>query len=570
MSSERRIPRSKGALRIRQMVGVAALILIAFGAVIAYQDSQSYRQAIVKGEQDARRLTKILADHVELTFLDVDLALRRAIEQQYINSLFGNNLPQYMEQNFRVWLGEAPQIAGLALLNAKGELEVEAHKQNYDHWLDDVSSDLLTRMRDADERYVFIGVKQPKDKSASNSVASLIVMSRRFAKVNGEFGGIVVAAMDPQYFTEFYGSVAAGVEKFMSLTRIDGTVLSAGPGTQATNAAIVQGMVKQVGESEQIQISTNTVGKSIKIAAIKRLHNLVLVNVILEENDILAEWHQTRSKDFGFFWLFCLFVGGLGCFAIAMGRQIIRVEESERSALLASQAKSEFLANMSHELRTPLNAIIGFSEMLTAGYFGPMEDKQKERVHDINLCGGHLLQLISDILEYSKWEAGRLDLHEEAVNGAEIVDECARILGPKIKAKNIHFIASIEPGLPAVWADKRKVRQVMLNLLSNALKFTPEGGTIRVICLLDTQSAMNLIVSDNGIGIPEEEIPHALSVFGQVHRARSNEGTGLGLPLCKMYAELHGGELVLTSKKGEGTSVRIIFPHQRTLLNRKK
>jgi signal transduction histidine kinase len=268
--------------------------------------------------------------------------------------------------------------------------------------------------------------------------------------------------------------------------------------------------------------------------------------------------------------LFVVFGSILSYFAIAMAKQIIRVEESEASAILASQAKSEFLANMSHELRTPLNAIIGFSEMINSGYFGPLNAKQKERIHDINLCGSHLLQLITDILEFSKGDAGKLELVEEKVDIGEIINEGVRIMNGKVKTKAINLVVAIEPNLPFLWGDKRKIRQILINLLSNAVKFTPEHGTITITAKTDQHHNMQMIVTDTGVGIAEADIPKALSVFGQVHRSKSNEGTGLGLPLCKMYTELHDGRLILTSELGKGTDVVVVFPHQRTLVNKKE
>jgi signal transduction histidine kinase len=154
-------------------------------------------------------------------------------------------------------------------------------------------------------------------------------------------------------------------------------------------------------------------------------------------------------------------------------------------------------------------------------------------------------------------------LIEEKVDIAEIVNESVRIMSGKIRSKGIHVVVAIEPEIPFVWGDKRKIRQVIINLLSNSVKFTPENGTITVAVRLDQHDNMNLIVADTGIGIAENDIAKALSVFGQVHRSKSHEGTGLGLPLCKMYAELHDGKLILTSKLGEGTTVRVIFPHHR-------
>jgi signal transduction histidine kinase len=218
---------------------------------------------------------------------------------------------------------------------------------------------------------------------------------------------------------------------------------------------------------------------------------------------------------------------------------------------------------MSHELRTPLNAVIGFSEMLGAGYFGPMNEKQKERLQDINLCGTHLLQLISDILEFSKGEAGKLELNEEAIDARRSVEEGVRIVADRAKMKQISLTTDFDPLLPVLFADKRKLRQILLNLLSNAIKFTPANGTVKVSLRMDHHRQMHLVVADSGVGIAEADIPTALAVFGQVHRNQSHEGTGLGLPLCKMFAELHGGTLQLTSSVGAGTTVRVIFPSSR-------
>ncbi len=248
-----------------------------------------------------------------------------------------------------------------------------------------------------------------------------------------------------------------------------------------------------------------------------------------------------------------------------MARQIIQVERSEAAAVLASQAKSEFLANMSHELRTPLNAIIGFSEMMNSGYFGQLNPKQKERIHDINLCGSHLLNLITDILEFSKGDAGKLELNEDRVVMNVIMNEALRIMNKKIKEKHMNIITEVSDGLPDILGDKRKIRQILLNLLSNSVKFTPDSGTIKITLAQDAAKNVTMTVSDNGVGIDEKDIPTALSVFGQVHRNQSHEGTGLGLPLCKMFAELHGGRLAFGSVLDEGTTVRITFPASRNI-----
>jgi signal transduction histidine kinase len=554
--------------------------MLLFCGFVVYQGTNAYKQATVESEQNASRLARILADHVELTFLGVDLSLRRAIERQYFNTLFGNNLPEYTEQSFRVWLNETPQIVALSQIDENGVVAVAAHKKGYDNWLDYhktlIGQKLFEHMREADDTYVFIGKHYTQD------AYSLIIMSRRYNKINGEFGGIVVAAINPQYFIDFYSSISTGSHKFMAMMLPGGqqkdatvtapTVLTSGPYVSAVDEELSQEFLAGQGELDDKVYSKNIASEEgTKIISLTQLKNMpIIISVVLDETDFLSGWRQSRLKDVGFILLFVIFGSFLSYFAIAMAKQIMRVEESEGAAILASQAKSEFLANMSHELRTPLNAIIGFSEMINSGYFGPLNAKQKERIHDINLCGSHLLQLITDILEFSKGDAGKLELIEEKVDMAEIISEGVRIMNGKVKTKGIHLVVAIEPGLAYLWGDKRKIRQILINLLSNAVKFTPEGGTITVTAKLDQQRNMNLVVADTGIGIAEIDIPKALSVFGQVHRNKSNEGTGLGLPLCKMYAELHDGKLVLISKLGEGTVVRILFPHQRTLVGKRE
>jgi len=565
--------------RVRQLITFSALMMLFFCGIVAYQGSHSYRQAIADGQEKSSRLARILADHAELTFLGVDLSLRRAIERQYFNSLFGNNLPEYTEQNFKVWLNETPQVAALAMIDEEGVVQVAAHKKTYEHWLDYhktlVGQQLFERMRDADDTYVFIGKHYTEDNG------SLVIMSRRYNKLNGDFGGIVVAAVNPSYFTDFYSSISSGDHKFMTLMLPgsdlpDGkkelpTVLVSGPSASAANETLSQEKLASAGAPMESNNSVVTQDGTQKLVSLKSLKNIpIVVAVVLDEEDFLAPWRGALTKDVGFLLLFATFGSFLSFFAVAMAKQIVRVQESESAAILASQAKSEFLANMSHELRTPLNAIIGFSEMINSGYFGPLNAKQKERIHDINLCGSHLLNLITDILEFSKGDAGKLELVEEKVDVGEIVNETIRIMNGKLKSKGIHIVVAVEPNLPCLWGDKRKIRQILINLVSNSVKFTPENGTITITARLDAHNNMSLIVADTGVGIAEADIARALSVFGQVHRSKSHEGTGLGLPLCKMYAELHDGKLQLTSKVGEGTSVRVLFPHQRTLPNTKE
>jgi signal transduction histidine kinase len=229
----------------------------------------------------------------------------------------------------------------------------------------------------------------------------------------------------------------------------------------------------------------------------------------------------------------------------------------------ASRAKSSFLATMSHELRTPLNAILGFSEIMMTEAFGPLgSNNYRDYSRDIYDSGMHLLQVINDVLDLSKVEAGRLELNRTDVDLADTVEATLRFFRERSKKAGLTLAAAIEPGLPPLFADERVLRQCILNLVSNAIKFTPSGGSVAVTARRDADGWTSLSVADNGIGIAEADIPRVLTPFSQADNAyvRKQEGTGLGLPLVKSFAELHSGSFAIASALGVGTTVTVRFP----------
>ena len=242
------------------------------------------------------------------------------------------------------------------------------------------------------------------------------------------------------------------------------------------------------------------------------------------------------------------------------------LEDAKAQSELASRAKTEFLATMSHELRTPLNAIIGFSEIIKDRLFGTAIDRYAEYAADIFASAQHLLAIINDILDMSKIEAGQMDLHEENIAVSDVVESVVRLLSQKIDAAQISLTVETD-NLPLIRADQRKLKQILMNLVSNAVKFTPPGGKVEILSSLDPNGDLSIEVRDTGIGMAAEEIPKALAAFGQVDStlARKHEGTGLGLPLVKSLVEIHGGQFVLTSEPGRGTSAVVVLPKARVL-----
>lgn len=251
---------------------------------------------------------------------------------------------------------------------------------------------------------------------------------------------------------------------------------------------------------------------------------------------------------------------------LAQMAEELSIEKDRAEA--AHRAKSEFLAGASHELRTPLNAIIGFSKIIqTELSNADISDQVREFLAHIHEAGLHQLDLINDVLDLSKAESGKDELAEEPVELRDLVDSALRMVAGQAELNRIDLKEEIQESLPLLFADQTKLKQILGNLLSNAIKFTPEGGTVALKLWCSPESGCIFQVSDTGVGIAIDDIPKALSIFGQIdsEQARKHKGTGLGLPLSKSLVELHSGSLDLQSKIGLGTTVTVRFPAERII-----
>jgi signal transduction histidine kinase/ActR/RegA family two-component response regulator len=246
--------------------------------------------------------------------------------------------------------------------------------------------------------------------------------------------------------------------------------------------------------------------------------------------------------------------------AISNAHLVRALEVRSAELEVASRHKSEFLASMSHELRTPLNAVIGFSEVLLERMFGDLNDRQDEYLRDILASGRHLLELLNDVLDLSKVEAGAMELALAPVDIAVVVDHCVALMRERATSRGLRLAADVSPGIGHLTADELRLKQILLNLLSNAVKFTPSGGSIDVTAQQDGEQVVIQVI-DSGVGIPTDDQERIFDSFQQAGRSASRvEGTGLGLTLCKRIVELHGGRIAVESVEGAGSTFTVRLP----------
>lgn len=401
-------------------------------------------------------------------------------------------------------------------------------------------------------------------------------MSMMIRGARGEFAGVVTATLDPEYFTTLLGSTLYAPDMWSAIVHGDGlqflTVPEradqrgknlALPGTlfirhieSGLTETVVTGTVYATGQYRMLAQVT------IKPPKVHMDRPLVAA-ISRDYGAIHAAWREDALKQ-AWLYLLLLSVSTVGLFFFQRHQRAYdrTVAEARRQAERANEAKSYFLANMGHEIRTPLNSIVGFSELIRDRAFGPLEERYVEAADDIHLGGMNLLTLVNDILDVAKIEAGKMEIERSRVPIAAMLAESLRVFRLKAETAEVTLSAEVDSPDLTVLADERGLRHILFNLISNAIKFTPLGGSVTVTARSAPDGGMVLTVSDTGMGIPASEIGRVVKPFEQIDNrfSRAHGGTGLGLPLVQGLVELHGGRLGIESELGKGTTFTIHFP----------
>ncbi|HKX06677.1 MAG TPA: ATP-binding protein [Stellaceae bacterium] len=567
--------------RILALVGALLITAIVSTAWVTIWTSR--QSDLDSAGRELRRLSLVLAGQTSRSMLSIDLILR-GLAERFAAS--GVATPEDVDHRLgsgeirdllRDRIRDAPQIDAIAVQDSKGML-VTNSRQGPLPQLDLGDRDYFSALRDQPSLGVFIGAPT----TTRVTGRSVIFLARRLNGPGGEFLGVVVAAIETRYLSEFYSAVSPGAQGAISLYRDDGILLARFPDSDENLGKSYAGqpfLLAAHAETDPRPLRRRgLVHPEYLISAPHAVPGYPLVvNVNNKEAAILSDWSHEATVIAGIAAAAILLIAVVGwllarLFALQaqMGRSLAdraKALHAQEVAETASQAKTGFLANMSHELRTPLNAIIGFTEMLTAGYVGSLNERQGEYVRDIGASGVHLLGLINAVLDMSKIEAGRFDLLEEAVDVSSLVDDTLAFLRVRAADTEVTLRKVIERDLPRLRGDRRTLLQVLLNLASNAVNFSMPGGTVTISAGITGEAGMEITVADTGIGIDPKQLAHIFEPFQRTDpsRSRRHGGSGLGLSISKLLVERHGGTLSLTSKLGAGTTVTLRLPADRLL-----
>jgi two-component system cell cycle sensor histidine kinase PleC len=569
-----------GLQRLHQSLMVAGVLLVSLVIAIVMGGSiWLYERTLRDAESSLVQLTLVIAEQVERSLESADGVLQSTLDRIADADLGNAETRSQVYSYLRQQSINLPQARSFLVVDNHGNRIIDSQSE-IPPPLDFSRGDAFSYLRDHhpdDAAYVSIPAKS---RAMGDWYFSL---SRPLKGADGRFGGMLTASIDIGYFTNFFKSVLLSESSSIALSRVDGfhllryPIVESAYGRSFADTAIYSEYLPHTptGVIREVSPLTGT-ERMLSFRTLKRYPLVVVIGRSVDE--VFAPW---RLQVWAIGIVGTVSIVGIAAFGALLVRLARReaallaeareargaAELATKAAERASRAKSEFLAGISHDLRTPLNSIIGFSEVMLEGLSGTLTGKAKEYLGFIHTSGKHLLSLINDLLDIAKIEANRLTILDEKFSLHSVVSECLSLVAAQADSGRIVLVpyGSREFGLRA---DPVRLRQIIFNLLSNGIKFTPPGGTVAVRSTRAADGSLQIAVIDTGIGMTDKDIATALQPYGQVANqfTRQHAGTGLGLPLVRALAELHGGRIEISSTPGKGTTATVVFPRDRVLL----
>jgi signal transduction histidine kinase len=593
VGSELAVDEGRDFSAIRRTVTIAGIVVSLAILVLAASISWTFRQrTIADAEGKLTTVSKMAAEQAIQTLSAADL-LTRSIQEFVATPAFPDQAALHERATSRGfqealirWREVLPQIDVAVVTDATGDILATTRQFPAPH----------VNLGAAD---VFNTIKHDPDRGLMISDPGLInvtgrwvfYLARALLDDRGRFAGIVMVGIQSEYFEHDFSLIKIGADTSMGLEIRDGILVARWPrvegaiGTQLPRASAVNRGPDSDNTEQDLALGLDHKLRHLAVTAFRIQDTLFTLSATQSQDAILQPWRRQSLGIAGFATVSITILAVLirllfralreeeaWRFAAAeretrLSRQAEELAMARDQAQAASKVRGEFLANMTHELRTPLNAILGFSEIIQKQMFGPIgDDRYREFIDDIHSSGRHLLEIISNILDLTKVDSGRLELDEEEVDVVDLMELCIRLVRDTAVSGRVKLRLARPARQAFIHADPTRLKQILLNLLSNAIKFTPEDHAV-TLSVEDSEDDYCFVVTDTGIGMSEPEIADAMQPFRQIDNslARRYPGTGLGLPLTKSLIDLHGGVLEIVSAIGQGTTVTVRLPRSRVI-----
>jgi len=562
--------------------GTSFALALTFFALFFQSAWGDYRHTLKESYITAGSYNKILEEYVLRTLGAIDILLGAEAEHAKLHPSSAETSHADYDRRLVQATNAIPAVWGLVVLDKNGVVLAQSRPlppppEGYSQ------TPFFRAHRQGESEGLFIGAPF----YSPSAERWFVGFSRRLSCSGGGFCGAILALVPPGFMKEFIAGMNVSPDSLFALIRSDGVVLaseppeSLKPGEDLSGNSLFSRII-YLTESGVYETTDPATGRA-RISGFRRLEAYPLVVAFsLDFHHALAGWREEQEWKLVFTLVGALLSLAMAQLLVRMIRARHRATEAARAlenADLANLAKSEFLANMSHELRTPLNSVIGFAELLAKQSHGPLDAKYLDYSQHIKESSIHLLSIINDILDLAKIESGRMELNQQNFDPRETIASSLLFVRERAREGNIAVSTEIADDLPLLFCDERRIKQVLINLLTNAVKFTPESGSVTVSAARDDARddegdndgdnnggmTITITISDSGVGMTADDMKLAMEKFQQVDSAlnRSYEGSGLGLPLVAGFVELHGGTLEMESTVGEGTTVRVRLPRER-------